>query len=366
MSHPVFTKKRLLVFLLHWLAWIVLFSLTYLPTYFTSVKIVWSFVAYKYLLVGTLDFLLFYFVAFYLLPQIGTKNRRWILFVVACVLLAIGYTYFKYLVEQLRLTVLLARPNGPSIGSRMMELADITSKRSFTFFKSNADRTIVGTIAIITLGFAYRLLLAWYMQEKVRQELENKKLQAELSFLKMQVNPHFLFNALNNIYSLAVMEKSAKTGNSIMKLSELMRYVLYEKEDEANKVSLDKEIRHINSFIDLEKLRHVHDIYINFSIEGDTAGKRIVPLLLFPLIENACKHGILTDADKPVEISLNATGSMLSFTCENYINTYQKDKNGGIGLVNVQKRLELLYGSQYPLTTQNDGQKFIVSLQLPL
>jgi len=171
---------------------------------------------------------------------------------------------------------------------------------------------------------------------------------------------------LNNIYSLAVMEKSKKTGESIMKLSELMRYVLYEKEDEENKVSLEKEIRHINSYIDLEKLRHLGDVNINFSIEGSINGKRVAPLLLFPLIENACKHGILTDAQKPVDIHLKTNDHQLDFTIENYINTYEKDKTGGIGIQNVQKRLELLYGKKYSLDVNQTGEKFIVHLHLPL
>jgi two-component system LytT family sensor kinase len=208
--------------------------------------------------------------------------------------------------------------------------------------------------------------VAWWWQEKIRKELENQKLQAELSFLKMQVNPHFLFNALNNIYSLAVMEKGQKTGDSIMKLSDLMRYVLYEKEDEQNRVSLDKEIRHINSYIDLEKLRHAGDIYINFAIEGDTNGKRIAPLLLFPLIENACKHGILTDPENPVNIQLTISDHQLYFTIENTINTYLKDKVGGIGIPNVQKRLDLLYGGKSSLDITKSAGKFIVNLHVPL
>jgi two-component system LytT family sensor kinase len=231
-----------------------------------------------------------------------------------------------------------------------------------SYFRVN----ILTNVSVVVVGFAYRLLLLWFQQEKIRKELENQKLQAELSFLKLQVNPHFLFNALNNIYSLSVMEKSNKTGQSIMKLSDLMRYVLYEKEDTENRVSLDKEIRHINSYIDLEKLRHRGDIYINFSIEGDTNGKRIVPLLLFPLIENACKHGILTDPQKPVDINLKVTDHQLNFSIENSINSYQKDDVGGIGIPNVQKRLDLLYGKKYTLDLSKTADRFIVNLQLPL
>jgi LytS/YehU family sensor histidine kinase len=182
----------------------------------------------------------------------------------------------------------------------------------------------------------------------------------------MQVNPHFLFNALNNIYSLAVSEKGKKTGDSIMKLSELMRYVLYEKEDDQNRVSLDKEIKHINSYIDLVKLRYEGDVYINFSIEGYPNGKRIAPLLLFPLIENASKHGILTDPGKPVDIELKVTDQFLDFSIHNFKNFDMKDQAGGIGIQNVQKRLDLLYGNKYKLDVKETDDKFFVDLQLPL
>jgi LytS/YehU family sensor histidine kinase len=204
------------------------------------------------------------------------------------------------------------------------------------------------------------------MQEKVRKELENQKLRAELSYLKMQVNPHFLFNALNNIYSLAISEKGKKTGDSIMKLSELLRYVLYEKEDEHNKVSLEKEIKHINSYIDLVKLRYENGIYINFSIEGDTSNKRIAPLLLFPLIENASKHGVLNDPNKPTNIDLDVSDSSIRFTIKNHKNAYLKDEVGGIGIQNVQKRLDLLYPNQYTLKVDETSDQFIVDLHLPL
>ena len=233
-------------------------------------------------------------------------------------------------------------------------------------FRGYSQLHVLTNVSVVVVAFAYRLLLLWFQQEKIRKELENEKLQAELSFLKMQVNPHFLFNALNNIYSLSVMEKSNKTGQSIMKLSELMRYVLYEKEDAENRVSLDKEIRHINSYIDLEKLRHAGDIYINFSIEGETSDKRIAPLLLFPLIENACKHGVLSDLQKPVTINLKITDHQLHFTIDNYINAYQKDSVGGIGIQNVQKRLGLLYGNKYSFQVNHTGDKFFVNLHLPL
>ena len=294
----------------------------------------------------------------------ATLQQKWLWLVASSLLLAIIVTYLKFRLEASFTQYLMNKSPMYNKFPRKVstDSLGIFSYRFNSYFKIHG----LVNVSVVVVAFAYRLLLLWFQQEKLRKELENQKLQAELSFLKLQVNPHFLFNALNNIYSLSVMEKSTKTGQSVMKLSELMRYVLYEKEDAENRVSLEKEIRHINSYIDLEKLRHPGDVYINFSIEGDTNGKRIVPLLLFPLIENACKHGILTDAQKPVDINLRVTDHQLNFSIENSINSYHKDEVGGIGIPNVQKRLDLLYGKKYTLDLSKIADRFIVNLQLPL
>jgi len=362
----LFSRRPWLTFLIHWIAWTLLYFITYIPTLVNSTRVQWEYVLFTYVIMGTVNFLLFYLVAFYLLPRIGIKQKRWIWLTVICLLLAVMVTFAKFRLENFRTEQLIRKIQATATTSnRHQALKDSLGFFSYRF-RTYLQINIYNTLSIVFIAFAYRLMAAWYLQEKIRKELENQKLQAELSFLKMQVNPHFLFNALNNIYSLAVMEKSKKTGESVLKLSELMRYVLYEKEDAENKVSLDKEIRHINSYIDLEKLRHQGDIYINFSIEGETTSKRIVPLLLFPLIENACKHGLLTDAQRPVDINLKITDHQLNFSIENFINAYEKDKIGGIGIENVNKRLYLLYGKNYPLDVKKTEEKFIVNLHLPL
>jgi len=225
---------------------------------------------------------------------------------------------------------------------------------------------MITTFSVFVLAFAYRSLFSYFGQQRISKELENQKLKAELSFLKMQINPHFLFNALNNIYTLTVIEKSTRAGDSIMKLSEMMRYVLYEKEDEEHKVSLDKEIKQLNNYIDLEKLRHGDDMYLDFSIEGDTIGKRIAPLLLFPLVENAFKHGLYSDPQKPVRIHFIVTDRQLKFSVQNFKSNYQKDQTGGIGLQNVKKRMELLYGPNYSFDIKETDNEFFINLTLPL
>jgi two-component system, LytTR family, sensor kinase len=361
---PPFRKSGLFVFITHWLAWLLLHFIAFLPT-FVNMRIVdWEHFLFDHLFLVTINFLLFYIVAFFLIPKMATLPRRWFWIVASSLVLAIIFTYLRFRLQTYYTEYLM---NKSPMFNKFPRKVSTDSLGFFSYrFRTYFQDKILTTVSVVVVAFAYRLLLLWFQQEKLRKELENQKLKAELSFLKMQVNPHFLFNALNNIYSLSVMEKSNKTGQSIMKLSDLMRYVLYEKEDAENRVSLDKEIRHINSYIDLEKLRHPGDVYINFSIEGDTNGKRIVPLLLFPLIENACKHGILTDAQKPVDINLKVTDHQLNFSIENSINSYQKDEAGGIGIPNVQKRLDLLYGKKYTLDLSKTADRFIVNLQLPL
>jgi len=361
---PPFRKSGLFVFLVHWMAWLALHFIAFLPTFVNITIIQWESFAFAHFLIPTLSFLLFYIVAFFIIPKMATLEKRWFWIVAASMILAIILTYLKFRLQTYMNEYLLDKS---TMFNKFPRRIPTDSLGPFSYrFRSYFQLNILTNVSVVVVAFAYRLLLLWFQQEKLRKELENQKLKAELSFLKMQVNPHFLFNALNNIYSLAVMEKSKKTGESIMKLSDLMRYVLYEKEDEENKVSLEKEIRHINSYIDLEKLRHLGDVNINFSIEGSINGKRVAPLLLFPLIENACKHGILTDTQKPVDIHLKTNDQHLDFTIENYINTYEKDKTGGIGIQNVQKRLELLYGKKYSLDVNQTGEKFIVHLHLPL
>lgn len=364
MLAPPFRKSGFLVFLIHWLGWIALHFIAFIPQWVNSTNMIYgeSFI-FTHFVIPTINFLLFYIVAFYIMPRMASLQKRWFWVVASSMLLAIIFSYLKFRLEIYFSDYLFSKSPFNKLPRRIStESLGLFSYR----FGNHLQAKGLITVSVIVVAFAYRLLLLWFQQEKIRKDLENQKLQAELSFLKMQVNPHFLFNALNNIYSLAVMEKSKKTGDSIMKLSDLMRYVLYEKEDAQNKVSLNKEIRHINSYIDLEKLRHPGDVYINFSIEGETNDKRIAPLLLFPLIENACKHGILTDPQKPVNIQLNVNAQHLNFSIENFNNGYLKDEVGGIGLPNVQKRLELIYEGKYTLDVKKTGEKFLVNLQLPL
>jgi len=360
---PPFKRNRFLVFIVHWVAWLVLHFIIYLPTLLNMKRIVWDSFLFTHFVMVTVNFLLFYVVAFYILPLMGTFRKKWFWILIVSLLMAILVTYLRFRLQMAWSDYALNKGAWSKYPRKPLN----DSYAFFSYrFRSYFQTNILTIVSIVILAFAYRLLLIWFQQEKIRSELENQKLRAELSFLKMQVNPHFLFNALNNIYSLSVIENTNRTSNSILKLSELMRYMLYEKEDAENKVSLDKEIHHINSYIDLEKLRHPDDIYVSFSIEGNFNGKRVPPLLLFPLVENAFKHGILSEKEKPLNIELKISDHHLNFLIDNYNNHYQKDKVGGIGVQNVKKRLDLLYGNTYKLQIDHTKERYVLNLNLPL
>ncbi len=216
---------------------------------------------------------------------------------------------------------------------------------------------------LFLLSITYRFAIDWFKNEKIRQQLENQNLKTELAFLKSQINPHFLFNTLNNIYVLAY-QQSDKTPDAVMKLSAMMHYMLYESNIEW--VPLTKEINYIRQLMALEQLRSSEHQQFDFSLEGNTDDRIVAPLLLVPFIENIFKHGILNDKKNPVTTKLAVTENRLVFQSRNKINHSLKDNTNGIGLINVKRRLELLYPGRHQLSQTNDGEYYSVHLTLQL
>jgi len=203
---------------------------------------------------------------------------------------------------------------------------------------------LIITLFFMMLGYAFRLATNSYQMEQARKTLETEKLNAELAFLKSQINPHFLFNSLNNIYSLAY-QKSDKAPEAILKLSEIMRYMLYESNDD--KVSLEDEINYLENYIDLQKLRVKEQIFLELSINIDNFQHRIMPLLVISFLENVFKHGVATDKEHPIRITVEVQNNRLHFKAQNKKNKLNKDKSGGIGLTNLKRRLELGYPDKH-------------------
>jgi len=213
-------------------------------------------------------------------------------------------------------------------------------------------------VAIAFFGVQYERFKK--LKEK---ELTLQARNAELSFLKSQINPHFLFNNLNNIYTL-VYQQSANALPAISKLSDLLRYMLYQKEDF---VPLHKEIEYLNNFIDLQLLRYDYSPEIKMHIQTPIdASLKIIPLSLIPFVENAFKHGDLKDPQHPLTIELEMKQDMLIFKVRNQKSENRKDAMGGIGLANIKKRLELLNPSKYDLNINQTSTYFYIELKMVL
>jgi two-component system, LytTR family, sensor kinase len=228
----------------------------------------------------------------------------------------------------------------------------------------NTERMIqyvVSGLVVVFISSALKVTGNYIRNERLNKELETQKLTAELAYLKSQVNPHFLFNTLNNIYSLAY-KQSPDTPDAIMKLSLLMRYMLYESNDTL--VNLEKEVDHIHNFIDLQKLRLREKSGIRFTIEGDLTGKQIAPMLLMTLVENAFKHGLISKNEIGITLNLKVEKERLIFSTINNTSTHKKKEFGGIGLENLKRRLNLLYENRHKLTFNEKEGTFYATLKL--
>jgi two-component system, LytTR family, sensor kinase len=219
---------------------------------------------------------------------------------------------------------------------------------------------IIYTIFAIFL----KISVNWYEERRARSELLLQEHRMELEFLKAQLNPHFLFNTLNNIYSLAY-KKSDEAPAALMKLSDILRYMLYESKTE--RVSLDKEIENLNNYIELQKLRHRDADFISFSVEGKTSAHQVPPMLLLSFVENAFKHGRKRVANPGITIKITATETRLRFLVSNYTLDSVAALNktdSGIGMQNTRRRLELLYPGCHDLQISRNREKYTVSLEL--
>jgi len=228
---------------------------------------------------------------------------------------------------------------------------------------------VKGTVAIILVGAistGFGLLNYVAAQEKIQAEKVKERLQSELSFLRTQISPHFIFNILNSIVYL-IRSKSDLAEPITIKLSEIIRYMLYI--SERVEVPLEKELGYLESYIDLQKVRFGNDVAIRFQETGNASGQMIEPMILIPFVENAFKHGIGMVADPIIEMDLRIEGNKLSFSVKNKITpepASDKSEGSGIGLRNVQRRLELLYPDAHQLDIRDENGWFWIQLTLTL
>jgi two-component system, LytTR family, sensor histidine kinase AlgZ len=223
--------------------------------------------------------------------------------------------------------------------------------------------TLFITIFISMLRFA----ADWFELAARQKEIENERLLAELNFLKAQINPHFLFNTLNNLYYLAYTQ-SSNTTEVIAKLSQMMRYMIYD--SNYLQVPLTTEIEYMQNYISLERLRLNDQIPISFSVEGNAEGVLIAPLIFITFLENAFKHGVSNnDKNAFVKIAMTLEGKQCIYTVENSKLPGTKpeaEEKSGIGLQNVKRRLDLSYPDRYTLSTYDKPDRYSVQLNITL
>ncbi len=333
--------RQILLHLVVWVALMLMFM--FIGTSggkVTHATVVW------FLYFGVINISVFYTNYLIILPTfLNRKKYTWC--VLAIILLVVLSVFVKCALAYYYYDIVILRDKGKYI----MGFWDYFFYVSFV------------SCLFIFLSTILKFITDWFLNEKIKTNLENEKLISELAFLKSQINPHFLFNSLNNIYSLAY-QKSEKTPQAVLKLSEIMRYMLYESNE--NKVSLDEEIRYLENYIELQKLRFKDKAYIKFEIDGDTENRKITPLVLISFVENAFKHGLATDKENPITIVLNVTSDKLFFQVINKKNNQNKDETGGIGLQNVKRRLDLLYKGAYRLHIEDTEAIYNCELYLNL
>jgi sensor histidine kinase YesM len=279
-----------------------------------------------------------FYAIYFLMPVMLKRAKLWQV-VIMGVFLIVGLGYLRFNAEGF-------------IWHNLLKMPSTSDASTASWLAISIRNSIVSAIYAILI----RLAIDWYDAQRLRTELLTQNQASELALLRSQVNPHFLFNTLNNIYSL-VYKKSDEAPEAVMKLSAIMRYMLYEAN--ADKVMLHQEVEYLKSFIELQKLRLKNNDFVKFTIEGDIGFKRIAPMLLVPFVENAFKHGNRNVEGPGIKIRLKAMEDETLFEVENHIKPYKDDENiqsSGIGLQNVKRRLNLLYPDAHSLNiSEIDG-----------
>lgn len=232
---------------------------------------------------------------------------------------------------------------------------------------------LTGTMFLVILPvIVIYIMRQWYSEREANARLRQENLemelyakQRELDYLKEQMHPHFLFNALNNLYGLT-LEKSDDAPELVLRLSELLDYILYRTDQKI--VPLSEEIRHVSNFLEVQKIRCGKRLHLSLEINAYPDGYGIAPMLLLPFLENSFKHGVMVTSNPSyVSIELSVQNEHLYFKITNSLPARRPvKKDHGVGLINVRKRLELLYGERYSLCTEEEKNEYIVNLSVPL
>ncbi len=354
--------------ILHLLAWTILLGL---PLYFNKRWQVGSDFIWLYYINATISAIIFYLNYLILLPGFFFDHKRHKYFITAFLMLIFFYFIsdkanefvFKYIsvgqkTEEIKSAPEERKEPGPPGVGKFTGRPPVRQRQMHLF---NYAFT---SVFLLFFSMGLRVLERQSQIEKLQKEMEKEKLNSELTFLKNQISPHFFFNTLNNIYAL-ISINSEDSKKAVLKLSKLMRYLLYESEQ--GNTRLSNEIDFMNNYIDLMKLRMSDKISLSVSLPGKYDDFKIPPLLFIPFIENAFKHGISYREKSFIEIRMTAISASISFRCVNSIIKSREiadSGHSGIGLENVNKRLNLLFPGKHDLKINKSDTEYEVLLKI--
>ena len=296
--------------------------------------------------------ILFYLLVFAVLPHFFKQNK-YLPGIFASLSLYILISVIELILDYIVLTSIYSATDSEIIFSRS----------GIFLYISNFEINLL----FVIIAFAYRFTRDWFKSERINLQLKEEKLSSELQFLKSQINPHFLFNTLNNLFGMARQVEAIPVADGIAKLSNLMRYMIYD--SVIDKVPIEKEIKYLNDFIDLQKLRikSTNNINIDFQISNNSPELILAPLVLIPFVENSFKHGISSQNRSEIIIELKTIGNKVDFNIRNTINKLRlnrDDESSGFGLKNVEKRLNLIYPNKHLLKINIEDDFYTVSLTI--
>jgi sensor histidine kinase YesM len=339
-------KNLLITISIHVIAWGLLLMVPFMSTYQVIVSFVTTAnISFVPIIISSLFLIaIFYFNYFVLIPKF-LLLKKYLLYVITLMLSIV----IAFILSEVFFNLFDINPdNIANINPLLLKIEPVMRANAFLML-------ILSILASISL----------ILNNHLRQ-LEKEKLVAQISSLKFQINPHFLFNTLNNIYATAI-DALPRTADMVDKLSEMMRYTM--KETQNDFVPLEEEINYLNNYIELQKLRLESKIRFDYTIEGDFAELQIAPMLLIPFVENAFKHGVNSEQDSNIRISIKANESELHFLVANNkvnIQSNIKENRSGLGIENTKHRLSLIYPSKHLLTIKETENDFNVSLHINL
>lgn len=346
-------KTKVVTIFVHLTAWVIFLTLPYIfrprigPEIGVNEQIILSlrFVSFNLFLI-----FVFYFHGYWMIPQLVLK-KKWLIYIGLQILILVTFVFLR------ELLFMMSPPE--HVPFQMTHVP----KSEFELFKPARGNSIFLYFVIVIISGGVRIVQEWIKAEKRATQIETERMAMELSLLRSQINPHFLFNTLNNIYSLALI-KSEMTADAILKLATIMRYLT--EDSNSDKVALNREVDYLRHYIELQRIRlEKMKIFVNLS--GDFSKYSIPPLILMPFVENAFKYGTSSHHDTEICINLMVINDILKFKVINRIYTERmKPEAKGLGISNTRQRLQHIYPGKHTLEIVDNGKIFNVFLSIHL